>query len=37
MNIQPAHLARLSTTDQTTPEHRDQIRADMIRKELSGN
>lgn len=37
MNIQPAHLARLSTTDQTTSEHRDQIRADMIRKELSGN
>lgn len=37
MNIQPAHLARLSTTDQTTPEHRDQIRADIIRKELSGN
>lgn len=35
MNIQPAHLARLSTTDQTTSEHRDQIRADMIRKELS--
>ena len=37
LNIQPAHLARLSTTDQTTPEDRDQIRADIIRKELSGN
>ena len=37
LNIQPAHLARLSTTEQTSSEDRDQIRADIIRKELSGS
>lgn len=37
LNIQPAHLARLSTTEQTSSEDRDQIRANIIRKELSGS
>lgn len=36
MNIQPAHLAHLAPAAQATPEDRDQIRANIIRKELSG-
>lgn len=35
LNIQPAHLARFSAAEQTTPEDRDQIRASIIRQELA--
>lgn len=37
MNIQPAHLTLQHASVQSSQEHRDQLRADIIRKELSGN